>query len=82
MQTTVLAPRPPAPCDTARRLRRVLPRLVVAAVFAAPAALAQAPPAFVPVTDEMLQAPAPDDWLMWRRTLDGWGFRSRCLITS
>ena len=29
---------------------------------------------FVPVTDEMLQDPAPDDWLMWRRTLDGWGY--------
>ena len=29
---------------------------------------------FVPVTDEMLQEPADDDWLMWRRTLDGWGY--------
>ena len=29
---------------------------------------------FVPVTDAMLQDPAPDDWLMWRRTLDGWGY--------
>ena len=29
---------------------------------------------FVPVTDEMLQDPAPDDWLTWRRTLDGWGY--------
>ncbi len=29
---------------------------------------------FVPVTDAMLQAPAPEDWLMWRRTLDGWGY--------
>ena len=29
---------------------------------------------FVPVTDRMLQAPAPDDWLMWRRTLDSWGY--------
>ena len=29
---------------------------------------------FVPVTDEMLQDPAPGDWLMWRRTLDGWGY--------
>ena len=50
--------------------------LVLAAVFAAPpAAPAQSPPAeFVPVTDAMLQAPAPDDWLMWRRTLDGWGY--------
>ena len=29
-----------------------------------------------PVTDEMLQNPDPADWLNWRRTLDGWGFRS------
>ena len=27
-----------------------------------------------PVTDVMLQDPAPEDWLMWRRTLDGWGY--------
>jgi alcohol dehydrogenase (cytochrome c) len=30
--------------------------------------------AFVPVTDAMLQHPSPDDWLMWRRTLNGWGY--------
>jgi PQQ-dependent dehydrogenase (methanol/ethanol family) len=29
---------------------------------------------FVPVTDAMLQHPADGDWLMWRRTLDGWGY--------
>ena len=29
---------------------------------------------FVPVTDAMLQDPAPEDWLMWRRTLDSWGY--------
>ena len=29
---------------------------------------------FVSVTDAMLQDPAPSDWLMWRRTLDGWGY--------
>ena len=29
---------------------------------------------FVPVTDAMLQKPDPADWLMWRRTLDGWGY--------
>ena len=29
---------------------------------------------FVPVTDVALRAPSPDDWLMWRRTLDGWGY--------
>ncbi len=35
---------------------------------------AQSPTAFVPVTDAMLQDPEPADWLMWRRTLDGWGY--------
>jgi alcohol dehydrogenase (cytochrome c) len=29
---------------------------------------------FVPVTDAMLAKPDPADWLMWRRTLDGWGY--------
>ena len=29
---------------------------------------------FVPVTDAMLQDPAPGDWLMWRRTLNSWGY--------
>jgi alcohol dehydrogenase (cytochrome c) len=29
---------------------------------------------FVPVTDEMLQNPDPADWLMWRRTLNNWGY--------
>jgi alcohol dehydrogenase (cytochrome c) len=28
----------------------------------------------VPVTDAMLKNPAPGDWLMWRRTLNGWGY--------
>ncbi|MAW64112.1 MAG: ATP-binding protein [Acidobacteria bacterium] len=36
--------------------------------------LAQAPDAFTPVTDAMLQSPDADDWLMWRRTLNGWGY--------
>ena len=29
---------------------------------------------FAPVTDAILQDPPADDWLMWRRTLDGWGY--------
>ena len=35
---------------------------------------AQSDDDFVPVTDEMLQQPSADDWLMWRRTLDSWGY--------
>ena len=38
------------------------------------AAKAQSNTSFVPVTDTMLQNPSPADWLMWRRTLDGWGY--------
>jgi len=45
---------------------------------AAPAAPAQAPavpaPKITPVTDAMLANPDPNDWLMWRRTLNTWGF--------
>lgn len=29
---------------------------------------------FPSVTDEMLQNPSDGDWLMWRRTLDSWGY--------
>ena len=29
---------------------------------------------FAPVTDAVLQHPDPADWLMWRRTLDSWGY--------
>ena len=50
---------------------------VLAVAASAPLAAAGQPDedaGFVPVTDEMLQDPAPGDWLMWRRTLDGWGF--------
>jgi PQQ-dependent dehydrogenase (methanol/ethanol family) len=32
------------------------------------------PRRYVPVTDAMLQKPDASDWLMWRRTLDGWGY--------
>ena len=66
------------PSPVARRVPGLLVILLVAALggeLALPAA-AQAQPAgdFVPVTDAMLQDPAPGDWLMWRRTLDGWGY--------
>ena len=49
-------------------------------VWAAVAVVALPPPvgaqdeAIDPVTDAELQDPSPDDWLMWRRTLDGWGY--------
>ncbi|MDX1563145.1 MAG: PQQ-binding-like beta-propeller repeat protein, partial [Gammaproteobacteria bacterium] len=37
---------------------------------------------FVPVTDEMLQDPDPADWLMWRRTLNSWGYSPLDQITT
>ena len=40
----------------------------------APPALPARVPAITPVTDAMLQNPDPNEWLMWRRTLNGWGF--------
>lgn len=36
---------------------------------------------FVPVTDAMLQDPAPEDWLSFRRTLDAWGYSPLDQIT-
>ena len=42
---------------------------------------AQSPDDFVPVTDAMLQDPDPAHWLMWRRTLDGWGYSPLDQIT-
>jgi len=50
---------------------------VIAVLWLAPIAApvgAQPTTDFVPVTDAMLQDPAPSDWLMWRRTLDSWGY--------
>ena len=48
--------------------------LVLAVLLVARAVIAQPQAEFVPVTDAMLQNPDPADWLMWRRTLDTWGF--------
>ena len=53
-------------------MRLVVFTLIGLAAAVGPAA-AQAPAA-PPVTDAMLRDPAPGDWLMWRRTLDGWGY--------
>ena len=37
---------------------------------------------FPAVTDAMIQNPAPGDWLMWRRTLNSWGYSPLTEITA
>ncbi len=63
------------------RKRCLTSRCVLVLVFTAmlvaqghTTAHAQSRSDFVPVTDAMLQDPDPADWLMWRRTLDSWGY--------
>ena len=52
----------------------------VPVLLLAGAAFAQAPQAadptknLTPVTDAMLRDPPAGDWLMWRRTYNGWGY--------
>ena len=41
----------------------------------------QAPAPAKPVTSPMLQNPDPADWLMWRRTLNSWGYSPLNQIT-
>jgi len=47
-------------------------------LLAGASALAQQPADpmrnYTPVTDAMLRNPPPSDWLMWRRTFDGYGY--------
>ena len=60
---------------TSRLARRALFSLaVVGGLWYAGPRSAHAQSAFVPVTDATLQDPAPGDWPMWRRTLNGWGY--------
>ena len=40
------------------------------------------PAAYPTVTDDRLEHPDADDWLMYRRTYDGWGFSPLKQITS
>lgn len=60
---------------TFRATRLVGAATLVIGATAIPAwAQTSSSPSFTPVTDVMLQNPAPSDWLMWRRTLDSWGY--------
>ena len=61
---------------TQLRTRSLLCALVGMVLLAPTASTAQssAIEEFVPVTDEMLRNPDDGDWLMWRRTRNGWGY--------
>src|SRR5678816_3979093 len=48
--------------------------VLVAAIVGAQGTQSVASRPFTPVTDAMLAKPDPGDWLMWRRTLDSWGY--------
>ena len=59
-----------------KRVSLRLSRSPVLLTFAVslPAFAQPAPAPFVPITDKILQNPDPADWLMWRRTLNSWGY--------
>ena len=62
--------------------RACLAALVCTALTVATAFPGQAQvESFTPVTDTVLQNPDPADWLMWRRTLNGWGYSPLDQIT-
>ena len=67
---------------TTALLLAALCSLPLAAQPAQNAAPAPAGRAITPVTDQMLQKPDPADWLMWRRTLDSWGYSPLNQITK
>ena len=62
------------PTVTSCRLTTIAAALLLAAGAGDGVAAAQPAGGSKPVTDATLQDPAPGDWLMWRRTLDGWGY--------
>ena len=61
-------------------MKRLISAAILAAVAGLSAVYAQRP-AFVPVTDEMLRNPSPDDWLMFSRTYDNHRFSPLKQIT-
>ena len=57
-----------------RTIQTSLAVLLASLIFLSPISYGQGSDSFPPVTDVMLQDPAPSDWLMWRRTPDSWGY--------
>ena len=56
------------------RISRLLTLMLLSTLILVPIASYSQAGEFPSVTDEMLQNPADGDWLMWRRTLDSWGY--------
>ena len=56
------------------RISSLLTSMLLSTLFLVPIASYSQAGEFPSVTDEMLQNPADGDWLMWRRTLDSWGY--------
>jgi alcohol dehydrogenase (cytochrome c) len=56
------------------RLGPTAAALAAALLLASPGAAEDRRDGLTPVTDAMLLNPDPADWLMWRRTLDSWGY--------
>ncbi len=66
------------------RLARFALAGALVAIVATPSARAgqEETPTYRPVTDERLKNPAPEDWLMYRRTYDSWGYSPLDQITA
>ena len=59
-----------------------LPGLLLAGTaFAQQPQAADPTKSMTPVTDAMLRDPPAADWLMWRRTYNGWGYSPLAEIT-
>ena len=56
------------------RISQLLTSMLLITLILVPIASYSQAGEFPSVTDEMLQNPADGDWLMWRRTLDSWGY--------
>lgn len=68
------------PCTM--RFIRVASVAMVMVMFGLAHVEGQSSSEFKPVTDAMLQDPAAEDWLMWRRTLNGWGYSPLDQVTT
>ena len=63
------------------RLLVILAAALTLALVARATAQRPIQPSHAPVTDSVLEKPDDSDWLMWRRTLDGWGYSPLTQIT-